>query len=342
MTRIRISSPHANAVVSVALCLSALVIESACSTEGAGVPDEQLGGLVQSTTVQRRAIDKHRVHKDVDELVHAATLPHDQVTRLLGAHRYRSSARVVVREGDGTESDPIVDTLNVDTRIEMSAEEDFHAVNENSKEYGREVRFVDGFLYIAPRYSQFHRRRPERSVEPVRIRADMYGDLGAHLELIARGIAIADAESIDGSSRRPTRTVRIQTAAMRPVNRSEAFAHRSWRDRVQVQEASGELTVDTETGIIVRASIRGALTFARDARKFAMTFDVSHAITDIGATIGVSAPADDRWVSTPLRSREVAERDQLLDGIAPPTRKHVPRTKAPRSSSRKPSRGGTK
>ncbi len=312
--------------------MTALLAPGGCSGESTGVPDEQLGGLVIPTSQSRRAVDVQRVHTDPDELVHAALMPHDAVARQLGAHRYRSEARVVIRDArDGTAEDALpLETLNIETRIEITDAGDYRAVSENSREYGREVVFVGGFLYLAPRYSRFHRRAPEHSTEPARIRSDMYGDLGAHLELVRRAIELQDtvgkAQTTTG---RRIHSVEITKAPnVRPAATRERLTHRTWRDNIIVRDVNGELSVDVETGIVLHASLHGAVTFQRDARQFVMTFDVDHEIDDIGARIDVAAPADDRWVSTPLRSREVTERDQLLNGIAPPTRKSTPRTPA--------------
>jgi hypothetical protein len=52
-----------------------------------------------------------------------------------------------------------------------------------------------------------------------------------------------------------------------------------------------------------------------------MTFAVEHTIEAIGESAAITAPAAEKWVATPLRSREAEERDALLKGIAPATRK---------------------
>ena len=310
---------------------------AACSASDTGVADEELGGLVLASGADNQPVRLGRVGYDVAELGRVAHTSHERVGQLLGAHRYRSTSSIVVREGDA-----IVESLETDTFIELADSGDFRARNENSRDYGREVFFTGGFLYLAPRYSRFHRRAPERMAEPAQIRNQIYGDLGAHLELLTRGIEIEEQASGTRGETGDPRQVRNITVKKsertRPPARPTELRHRAWRDSIDVVEASGELALDEETGVVLHALVHGAVTFERDGRSFVMTFDVEHDIADIGAEIAIAAPPDDAWVATPVRRREVDERDRLLQGIAPPTRKVEPRKRSTTSAS-KPGKG---
>lgn len=321
---------HSRSPFRLIACVCALVL-SACSSGDSGVPDEELGGLVVAATGGDRAIDMERLRHHSDELVRAAQMPHARVGELISSHRYRGKVHLQVHEGAADSAEPVED-LKLETTIELAADGSYRARSENSKEYGREVVYSDGWLYLAPRYSKFHKRAPESGTEPADIRSAMFSELGAHLELIAAGFDVEDqgsGESSAGESTadesadtaRAVRKLAIAKAESPRKNSPETRKHRAWRASIDVTEASGELAVDTQTGVVLHGRVHGALTFQRDGREFTMTFDVEHDIVDIGADIAIAAPADDRWVATPLRRREVEERDRLLEGIAPPTPK---------------------
>lgn len=349
--------PAAVTVVGLAMGLAA------CPSSDTGVPDEALGGLVIAPENQPREIDMERLRQHPDELIRAAQLTHVQVGARLGSHRFAGSVKIEVKEGDA-----IVESLAVQTHIDLAADGGYRAISENSRDYGREVIFKDGSLYLAPRYSRFHKRAPENASEPAAIRSEMFSELAAHLELLQRGIDVedrgtgplsqpagqpdaqSDAQSDAQAEGQPdtqadtqaaARTVRtigiVKAPADRPVTAPEQMSQRKWRDTIAIAEASGEIAVDVQTGVVLHAEVRGGVTFERDGRRFTMTFDVAHDIADIGTDIAIAAPPDDRWVATPLRRKEVEMRDRLLKGIAPPTRKFDPK---PAANGEK-ARGGT-
>lgn len=321
MTAMLRSSRSTNWHLNNALCAGLIAALTGCPSGDGGVPDEALGGLVVAPANQERAIDMERLRKHPDELLRAAQLSHAQIATKLGSHRFTGSVKIEVKEDDA-----VVESLDVTTHIELAADGSYQARSENSREYGRQVIFKDGALYLAPRYSRFHKRAPESDAEPVEIRNDMYQELAAHLELIQRGINVEDRGSGRRDDGRDVRTLGIvKAAADRPVSQPERLSQRKWRDAIAVTEASGELAVDVQTGAVLHAEVRAGVTFTRDDRRFTMTFDIVHDIADIGADIAIAAPPDDRWVPTPLRRTEVEMRDRLLEGIAPPTRKFEPK-----------------
>jgi hypothetical protein len=281
---------------------------------------------VHSPDTTVRAIDLDRAARDPDELVRAALMPHRQVGELLGAHRFQGKTSLEVREGDAVDA-VVIEQLEVVTTIEFDAGGTFHALSENSRDYGREVYHAGGFLYLAPRYSKFHRRQPETPDEPAQIRDDMYGELGAHLELVSRAIAVTEGGPADhaGRSARAVTVTRAdqprRPAARKAGQKTSPPAQRQWRDDAVVEAAQGEFVLDSDTGVVLRAAVRGTVRFTREDRTFSMTFAVDHAIDAIGQPATFTVPGEDRWVATPIRSREVDERDLLLRGIAPPARR---------------------
>lgn len=221
------------------------------------------------------------------------------------------------------EGQTLVEDLTVETTIELGEGGAFHALSKNSRDYGREVYFTDGHLYLAPRYSKFHRREPEAPDEPAALRDDMFGELGAHLDLVARAIAVEDRGALDHGGRSGRKIAVTRAAKARPARpgKGPSLPQHAWRDQAVVDTVTGEIVLDSATGVPLHATLRGTVTFQRDERTFTMTFAVDHAITAIGQPVTITAPGEDLWVATPLRSREVDERDDLLQGIAPPARR---------------------
>lgn len=303
--------------------LAAVCLAGGCTSSEPGEASDNPGGLVRATAARTRApVDVARAGRDPGELVRAAQVPHRRVAEALGAHRFRSTTAVTVREGETA-----MQELTVETAIDIDAGGAFHAVSENSMDYGREVYFKDGYLYLAPRYSKFHRRRPNTPDEPAAIRDAMYAELGAHLELIAGSIQVEDGGEVSHGSRE-ARAVAIRKAAQPRRAQAAQAPQRAWRRDAVVEAAEGEIVLDGDTGVPLAATLRGTLAFERDGRSFTMSFTVDHAIEDTGEDGGqapdIEVPGADRLVATPLRSREVADRDTLLEGIAPPARKARP------------------
>ena len=293
---------------------AAALIAVGCSGSSKGEPDQALGTLVQSAP-EPRPIDLDRAASDPDELLYAARMSHALVGDALGSHGFASKATIEVREGDTT-----VDTLVVDTTMSHDSGGGFRAVQNNSKDYGREVVYVGDYLYLAPRYGKFHRRRPEAADEPAAIRDQMFGDLAANLELLLSGVVVDTKGEVQHGGR-TARLMVISAASQLGQPATESKPQRAWRESVAVADASGEIVLDAESGAPLRATLSGRVDVVREGRQLTMVLAVEHEITDIGQAVAIAAPEPDNWVDTPLASIEVKERNALLKGIAPPIRK---------------------
>jgi hypothetical protein len=103
---------------------------------------------------------------------------------------------------------------------------------------------------------------------------------------------------------------------------------KKWRNAITVQALDGELVLDAETGAVLTGRLATRLSFQRGGRAFEMILESSHAIDKIGGPVAVTPPPDAESVTTPLRSHEFEERQELLEGIAPPAAKApVPKEK---------------
>ena len=308
----------------------------ACTNAAGGQPDEALGGLVVeshqppvSMNHGLRAIshvgsrdvsitgpiDVSLASDDPEELLRATRISHQRAGEILGSHRVRSTSKVEVRDRA-----QVLDSLSVETSIAYRDREAYRAVLENSADYGRQVVYFGGFLYLAPRYGKFHRRRPERADEPAVLRNEFFAEVAAHFELLVHGIAVRSTGEVEYSGRRAVAVKIAAAAGSRPVQ-PQPYPRRAWRESVRVLAAGGEFLIDTETGLVLQARLLGRVSASRNERELTVHVAAEHAIIDIGESIEIAAPPADRWVNTPLRSRELDEREILLRGIAPPVRR---------------------
>jgi hypothetical protein len=293
----------------------AAVALAGCGGSG-GRPDEELGGLV--VTRPQVTVDLDRAADDAEALRAALTLPYHERVGKLGAHRFRGVSELSVSEA-GT----VIESLADRTSIDFAADGDYHATLDNSRDYGRHVYHVDGLLYLRPRYGKYHRRAPTEDAEPGRIASEVFATLGAYYEPLAAQAKVTDGGRIDHHGR-PARRIELSRAA-RARAVKETAPERAWRAELVVDAIAGEVVIDQTSGLALFGRLTGTATWVRDGRTFTLALRVEHDVTDIGATVAIVPPAAEQVVDTPVRSRELEERAQLLDGIAAPATPAAPR-----------------
>lgn len=304
-----------------AICLRWALLSAllACGRDQ-GVSDDRLAGLVSEAKPPTK-IDVIQAAKDPAELDRAMASGHDAVLAALGPHRWSIETRTVVEEG-GKPTDDLADK----SVLELGDKGAFHGVYTNSADYGRESIFLDGKLYLRPRYQRWHGRAPETAAEPAQIRASYYDAIAATWELIAPGAELTDKGALASVGGRAGRKVQVKLAPTPRDNPPEPRSQRRWREARTVTALDGEITLDAETGVPLAATLAGAITFSREGRRFTMKVGLT-ATVELGATV-ITAPPDAEVVATPSRRGEVDERDYLLHGIAPPIRKNKDGTAA--------------
>jgi hypothetical protein len=313
-------SQRAGSAVLPVLILAAL---AACRGSGADrelAEDDHLdgyGGLVASADPVE-PVDVERAATDPAALVRAVRVPHHRVAESLGAHVFRATSSVDVTVTGGDEPDAR-EKLDVTARIEYADPQRFRALVENSADYGREIVFADGQLYLRPRYGAFHRRPPNDEHEPAGWRDDIYAELYGHLELLSAGLAVRDGGPADVGGR-PARRIELARAEVPRASRTGSSPQRAWRSTVAVESLRGEVFLDRETGVPLRASLEAVARARRDQRLVRMHVVVEHHVEAIGQAVAIAAPPEEQWVDTPVRSREVEERELLLEDIAQPAR----------------------
>jgi hypothetical protein len=196
----------------------------------------------------------------------------------------------------------------------------YSALYENSADYGREVIFVGGKLYLRPRYQRWHGRAPETLDEPASVRDSFFGPIAATWDLLAPAIELTDQgpASVAG---RPGRKIAVKQSPSPREPAAEKLVQRKWREKRAIDGVTGEIIIDSDTGVPLSVKLAGTVGFMRDGRRFSMKVTLDATLDAIGPT-DVQAPAPDLVVSTPERLKEVEDRDLLLQGIAPPLRKN--------------------
>jgi hypothetical protein len=325
--------PLAPTAVSAA-ALAALAAAGGCG-RSTGVPDEQLGGLVLADDPHAQPIDVARAARDPAELARALGRPYARAVSALGPHTARLAMTYAVTEG----GQPI-SSLDDTTLIELGEGGAYRARYESSADYGREVIFLPaapaagegaaaaaaaggadaaGTLYLRPRYQRWHVRAPEEPAEPARIRDELFSGIGALWELLGPAAELTDRGAVQVAGR-AGRRIEVRRAPSPAAPPPERLAQRKWREARTTEALSGEVVLDAESGAPLAAKLSGAVGFLREGRRFTLAVAVDAAISGIGTPATIAPPPPAEVVRTPERPREVDDRDQLLQGIAPPLR----------------------
>lgn len=268
-------------------------------------------GLVTRTTSAARPIDPGQAARDGAELARALAQPWQVAAAALGPHRLTVDSKVVVKDGA-----TVLEELGEHTVIESAATGEYHATADNTADYGREVVWVGGTLYLRPRYALWHGRAPETPEEPAAIRDQLAAVLADYVDLCARGLEVSDKGATQAAGRSGHRVELKLTPSPRSAPPA-TVSQRAWRDRATVTAISGEVVLDDALGVALAATLAGEVRFERDGKPLTMAVTVTHTVEPIAAPT-ITAPASDQVVAAPTRSREVDDRNALLRGIAPP------------------------
>lgn len=292
--------------------IGAVAVPIGCGS-GSSRSDEDLGGLVKRRKVAVEPVEVAVAATDPAELRRALMQPHSRIAQGLGAHSFRGTSKVRV-----TANDEVVRALDDETAIDYAAGGDFRATLDNSREYGRHALFVDGTLYLRPRFGKYHKRPPTRDDEPAGIRDDIYATLGDYFDLVSAATTPKDlgTVAVDGRSGRKIELVMTDS----PRQRTESASQKQWRERAEVLSVTGFVVLDDATGAVLDGALQGEVTFAHEGTIYTLAVEVTHKITAKSA-VEITAPPEEETVATRMRPHDLEQRDRLLEGIAPPLRK---------------------
>jgi hypothetical protein len=302
---------------------TALVLCAAACGRARGVQDQDLPGLVVEARKPEAPVDVARAARDPAELGRALARPYRVILAALGPHTAGVNSAITV-----TEAGKPVSELSDHAQVDNGTGDAYHAIYTNSADYGRETTFVDGTLYLRPRYQRWHARDPETPDEPAELRDRYFDAVAATWDLLAPGVELADRGALEVAGR-AGRKIEVTHAGDPRDPAAEPIAQRKWREARSVDEAAGEIVLDAERGVPLAVKLTGTVGFTRDGRRFAMKVSVDSAISGVGSAAMVLPPPDGEVVATPERRREVDDRDYLLQGIAPPLRRNPDGTAIP-------------
>ncbi|MBL0220431.1 MAG: hypothetical protein IPQ07_41995 [Myxococcales bacterium] len=293
----------------------ALAIMSGACGRAEGVADQELGNLVVDTKVAEKPIDLDAAAKDPAELSRALMRPYRSIVAALPAHTLTLASKTTVEEAG-----KITDDLGESTVIQLGDAAAFHGEYTNTADYGREITFVGGKLYLRPRYQRWHVRAPETADEPAALRDGLFAPIAATWDLLAPAAELTDLGPAQVAGR-TGRKIAIKLSPAPRANPRETVTQKKWREQRTIEELTGEVVLDVEKGAPLAVKLAGAIGFQRDGRRFRMRVSLTSEVTGLGTAVAITAPAETEVVATPERLREVDDRDYLLQGIAPPLRK---------------------
>ncbi len=298
-----------------ALATLSLAVTCMACGRAQGVPDQELGGLVVDTKVPDKAIDLDLAAKDPAELTRALERPYRAMVAALPPHVMITQSKTTVEEGG-----KVTDDLGETSTISLGDGGTFKGEYTNTADYGREVLFVGGKLYLRPRYQRWHVRAPETADEPAGLRDSFVSSIAATWDLVAPAAELTDLGPVDLAGRRG-RKIAVKLSPTPAKNPAETVTQKKWRESRAIEELAGEVILDTDKGVPLSVKLTGAVGFTRDGRRFKMKLSLTSTVSAVGTAVVIAAPSDAEVVATPERLREVDDRDYLLQGVAPPIRK---------------------
>lgn len=288
------------------------LVAAACSTSG-GTSDKELEGLVVVAMPPPTSVDLAKAGRDAATLSAVLQLPWSRAAAQLGDHRLTITTQSEVREGAA-----VLETLDDTTAIDLAKDGTYRALYENKNDYGREVVFLGGKLYLRPRYAKWHERAPETDTEAREIRDQMARALGAHVAIYAHGLEVSDKGTVQEAGRAGHR-FELKLAPSPKAAPKPTLTQHAWREGLTVESAAGEIVLDDATGLPLKARIDTTIAFVRDGKRLTMRLSIQQSVAP--GTVAIAKPEDEQVVATPVRLREVDDRNFLLQGIAPPAGK---------------------
>ena len=184
---------------------------------------------------------------------------------------------------------------------------------------GMEAVATGGKVYLRPRYGRFVERRAEPG-ELDRLRDLAEQQLADDLEVLRAWLSITDG----GNEKLMDRSVRIlelsKSASPRKLEASDD-PRQGWRAGVKVSELKGELRLDAQTGVPLAGQVEARYEIPREGGPVSAHLSLRLVPRPPRPVV---PPADAQ--ANPVRTHPVVERNQLLQGLAPPVGTQAART----------------
>jgi len=182
---------------------------------------------------------------------------------------------------------------------------DFHAQIDNSRNQGFEVIRAGGQVFARNRYGTFRHRRRDRGIAE-RSREEVFSTLGDFDHLFGGRMALKPVGTVTHEGRTAWRYDVVLADAsgkagesLPPVKFAKSGADETTKRRLRFFEArrpaslSGEILVDAETSVVVKAKLNGSLTAPGEgegAPEVTLRLALDSQVTDIGKDPRIAAP----------------------------------------------------
>jgi hypothetical protein len=229
-----------------------------------------------------------------------------EMLRALGAHRLEVStrfrtfapgAKAAAPDQAAARSDRDLPDQDLEdaTVLEVDAKGQFHLVQENNHDGGREIVYVGSALYSRHRYGTFL-ARDDAATQAMQLREEPWSTLPALAAVFEHSLATTTEGNrvIFGKA--------DKAATITP----QASPDKKWRETVQVQSLAGHGVF--EGAVPIEVSFRVVFNFVRDSKPGRMEVEYSHRVTRTAPTIRAPEGA----LPTPRRHSYEDERKRLL------------------------------
>lgn len=181
---------------------------------------------------------------------------------------------------------------------------DFHAKFENSRDQGVEVMRVKGVVYARSRYGKFRQRSRDRGMaerlreEAFRAMPDFDELFRGRIKLTAQGTSTLEGRTawkyVVSLGEAPPGVESTWPAPQLAKNGpDETTARRlAFRDLRAPRTLQGEVFVDVDTSVVVKARLDGRIGVATDGGDAEVRLTLDSAITHIGQEPGLTPPKD--------------------------------------------------
>ncbi len=311
-TRVRLASSLAAHLAQAAQATLVIGVLSSVVLVGCSdrrIDDDKLGGLVVPPSGDPVAIDVNAAASNIEAFREALATPHSIAVGVLGAHEVAASSSVRVTKGG-----VVVTDLSDKTIIRLDANGNYLATADNNSDYGRHAIFVDEMLYLRPRYGKYHRRAPANRDEPNQILDQMHATSAAYFELLFTGAELSDRGNVTAAGR-AARQIDIKLSPNKSPRPKESLSHRRWRESISVDQLTGTVILDSDSGIPLKVSITGELRFVKDQTPMTMKLAAEHEFSSVGEVAAIERPSPDLSVSAPTISNEASDERTLLDQL---------------------------
>lgn len=311
------------------LVIATLALASACSPRGGSVPAPPGAALATPLAADVGAAPR----RETPALLWAALRqPFSAFAPQLGPHRLRIRSRLV-RTVPGR---PVVEVAQA-VELALDAGGRLWVRKDTHEQYGLELRWLDGWLFLRQRWNRFLRRRPSDRREPWRLADRAYGLLSDDLELLGRFVALDSAQAVTVLDRAAWRVgLRRAEPSVGALSGEDGRlalpAARRWRQSLRVELLTGAVSIDRLTGAPLLARLRARCSFALPAGPSGATglpapagagaargrleLELEQSITELGRVGVIAAPPAEEVVAE-VRGRRLELERQMVLGERP-------------------------